>query len=57
MIILSNIAKLYDGTGADDGALHTGVDLWIEDGRIHDLLPHAGAPVVGPDHTVVDASA
>jgi imidazolonepropionase-like amidohydrolase len=56
MLILSNVARLYDGTGADDSCLHTGVDLHIDGDRIHQLCPHDPNLVVGDGHTLIDAS-
>ena len=56
MLILSNIAKLYDGTSASDDALHGGVDLWLDNGKIHDLRPHDPDLRVGSEHRVVDCS-
>ena len=56
MIVLSNIGLLYDGTSGTKKALHEGVDLWIEDGKVHSLRPHGKGEKVGPDHVVVDLS-
>ena len=56
MLILSNIAKLYDGTSAEASAVHTGVDLHIDGGRIADLRPHQPELAVGSGHTRVDCS-
>ena len=56
MIILSNIKKLYDGSAADAGAVHRGVDLHLENGRVHELRPHQQELSVGPEHTLIDAS-
>ncbi len=57
MIILSNIGLLYDGTGSDDGAIHRGADLFLDQGRVHKLVPHDPAFSVGEDHTLLDCSA
>ena len=51
MLILSNIAKLYDGSSAELSAVHAGVDLHIDGGRIHELRPHDPALTVGDGHT------
>jgi len=56
MIILSNIARLYDGTSASDGAVHTGVDLHVDGDTIHELRPHDPALKVGDGHQLVDCS-
>ncbi len=40
MLVLSNVKKLYDGTSPRRSAVHAGVDLAIEGGRIHALRPH-----------------
>ena len=56
MLILSNIAKLYDGKSADAASLHTAVDLLIDGARIHALEPHRPARPTAPGDTVVDAS-
>jgi imidazolonepropionase-like amidohydrolase len=57
MIILSNIARLYDGTSATDGAVHKGVDLHVDGSTIHDLRPHDPGLAVGDGHLLVDCSA
>jgi imidazolonepropionase-like amidohydrolase len=57
MLILSNVAKLYDGCSAEAGAVHKGVDLHIDGGLIAELRPHDPRLVVGDAHTLVDASA
>ena len=56
MIVLSNIGLLYDGTSGAKDALKKGVDLSIEDGKVHAVRPHGKGEKVGPDHVVVDAS-
>ena len=40
MYVLSNIATLYDGTSAEDTAVHRGVDVHVEGGRIVCVKPH-----------------
>ena len=57
MLILSNIARLYDGCGADASSLHTGVDLLLDGGRIHALEAHRADRGVAESDTVIDASA
>lgn len=57
MIILSNIGALYDGTSATDGAVHRGVDLFLDGGLVHELKPHDPGLVVGDSHTHIDCSA
>ncbi|MHC4845532.1 MAG: amidohydrolase family protein [Planctomycetota bacterium] len=57
MLILSNVGKLYDGTSADESAVHTGVDLHIDGDRIAELRPHDPRLAVGDAHTLIDASA
>jgi imidazolonepropionase-like amidohydrolase len=54
MLILSDIARLYDGTGAGKSAVHAHVDLHIDGGRIAQLRPHDPALQVGSGHTLVD---
>ncbi|MEM7306701.1 MAG: amidohydrolase family protein [Planctomycetota bacterium] len=56
MLILSNIQKLYDGTAADESAVHAGVDLAIDGGRIASLAPHAPGARHAEADTVIDAS-
>ena len=56
MIILSNIQKLYDGTSATDDAVHEHVDLWIEDGKIQSLRPHARIGSNGTSVQRIDCS-
>jgi len=57
MIVLSNIRKLYDGTSATSDALHEHVDLWIDDGKIESLHPHAPKRPVGASVQRIDCSA
>ena len=56
MIVLSNIARLYDGSSADESALHTAVDLHLDGGRIAKLGPHDPNLRTGGELVVVDAS-
>jgi len=56
MIVLSNVKRLYDGTSAEPTALHAGVDLHLDDGRISALQPHDPALSLGDAHARVDAS-
>jgi len=56
MLILSNIARLFDGTSATKAALHEGVDLFLEDGRVYDRKPHDSGLVDGGSHTLVDCT-
>ncbi len=56
MIVLTNVKKLYDGSSGSAESVLTGVDLTIEDGLIHSILPHGKGPELGPDHPVIDAS-
>jgi imidazolonepropionase-like amidohydrolase len=55
MILLSNIAKLYDGRTGDAASVKSGVDLFLKDGLIHELRPHAEESF-GDAVTVIDAS-
>jgi len=56
MIILSNIGHLYDGTSATPQALQERVDLWMEDGLIHSVIPHRPKQPQGAQVTIIDAS-
>jgi imidazolonepropionase-like amidohydrolase len=56
MWILSNVRALYDGTSADASAVHHGVDLVVERGRVQALGPHEAGRPRPQDATVVDAS-
>jgi imidazolonepropionase-like amidohydrolase len=56
MLLLSNVKRLYDGTSAEPGSLHTGVDLFIEGQKISEIKPHDPQLAVGDAHTRVDAS-
>ena len=56
MIVLSNIRKLYDGTSALPQAIHEGVDLWIDQGKIHEVKPHNSQSSVSSDIRRVDCS-
>lgn len=54
MIILSNIAKLYDGSSAELSAVHAGVDLHLDKGLVQLIRPHDPAATTGDGRTVVD---
>jgi len=56
MIIFSNIKKLYDGTSETSAAIQKGVDLWVEEGKIHALKPHDPQVPTGLDVRLVDCS-
>lgn len=56
MLILANIRQLYDGTSADASAVHRGVDLFLDAGRVHAVRPHDARLAVGDAHTRVDCS-
>ena len=56
MLILSNVGKLYDGTGAEATTVRHNVDLFLDGGRIHDLRPHDPGLEVGPEHRKLDAA-
>jgi len=57
MIVLCNIARLYDGSSAEASSVHQGVDLHVEGGKIAKLGPHDPTLTSGDACTVVDASA
>ncbi len=44
MLVLENITKLYDGSGAGQEAVHGAIDLWLEHGRVRELRPHGTTP-------------
>lgn len=56
MLILGNIGTLYDGTGYEKQSLKTGVDLFIEKGKIADVKPH-NAALAGGSATYIDCKA
>jgi len=56
MLVLSNMATLYDGRSATPRALHKGVDLHVVDGRIGKLRPHDPALKSTDGRDVVDCS-
>lgn len=56
MLILSNIAKLYDGASDTLSSLHRNVDLWLEKGKIEKFTPHQQDLSLGEAHTIVDCS-
>ena len=56
MIVLSNVAKLYDGSSDRSESVHTGVDLAIDGGRVASLSPHDPELRSGGERTLVDAS-
>lgn len=57
MLILSNIATLYDGTSDQNSALHHHMDLFIEHGKIVQVSPHQPSLGVGGSHIKLDCSA
>ena len=57
MIIFSNIAKLYDGTSATLQAVHERVDLWVDNGLIHSVVPHQSQHPTGSEVTAIDGTA
>jgi len=57
MIILRNISKLYDGSSAGAEAVQSGVDVFLDSGRVHAVLPHRADLSIGGDHTAIDCSA
>lgn len=57
MLVLSNIASLYDGASDAKSSLHNNVDLWIENGKIEKLMPHQAELSLGDGHGLVDCSA
>lgn len=56
MVVLSNIASFYDGTSGDAKAVKKGMDLWIQDGKIHKVEPHQKATVQTDQLKVIDCS-
>ena len=61
MLVLADIARLYDGSGSGPDALHTGVDLLLDGGRVHAVQPHDATrhgpgPVQRGEHRVVDCA-
>ncbi|MFT7676670.1 MAG: imidazolonepropionase-like amidohydrolase [Planctomycetota bacterium] len=56
MIVLTNVARLYDGTSDEAKSVKTGVDLWIDDGRIAEVTEHNPKLEGGEQLTQVDAS-
>lgn len=56
MLVLSNIASLYDGSSDNASSMHKNVDLWIENGKIHKVVPHQKDSPGGSELTVVDCS-
>lgn len=56
MIVLSNIAHLYDGSSAEESSLYRGVDLHIDGGLIAKIGPHDPHLRGGEKLSLVDAS-
>ena len=56
MLILQNVKTLYDGSSADKEAIHEGVDVFIDKGKIQQILPHDAELSIGDSHQAVDAS-
>lgn len=55
MIVLSNVKKLYDGATPEKASVRSGVDVWIDGGKIKEVKPHA-KPAGTNGLTVVDCS-
>ncbi len=56
MIVLSNIGRLYDGTSATPEAIRENVDVWVEEGKIQDVVPHAERQLPNSHVTRIDCS-
>ncbi|ANM31054.1 hypothetical protein ABI59_17940 [Acidobacteria bacterium Mor1] len=59
MIVLANIQKLYDGSGAEPSAVSRGVDVHLEGSLIKEVRPHdPNLPASNPDRDfrVIDLS-
>ena len=56
VIVLSNIQQLYDGTSSTAQAIHHGVDLWIDEGKIEALRPHDPSQPTGSEVKRIDCS-
>ncbi len=56
MFVLSNISTLYDGRGAEAANVQTGVDVLVDDGRIHAVEPHRAERPLGEGDTSVDCT-
>ncbi len=56
MLVLSNIRRLYDGTGSEKSCVQEFVDLSIRSGRIDSVGPHNPDLVSQGERTVVDCS-
>jgi imidazolonepropionase-like amidohydrolase len=57
MQVLSNISVLYDGTSAEPRSIRRGVDVLIDEGRIHGIEPHDANRSLGDQHARIDCSA
>jgi imidazolonepropionase-like amidohydrolase len=55
MWVLRNVARLYDGTSSRPDAVHRGVDLLVERGRVKEIRPHDRRPPP-PGLAAIDAS-
>lgn len=56
MLILSNVARLYDGSGSSPNSVREGVDVHIDGERLTEIRPHQPDLAVGSGHTKVDCS-
>lgn len=56
MLVLSNIAKLYDGSSENNSSLHQNVDVWIDDGKISKVQAHQANLESSDSLTVVDCA-
>lgn len=54
MLVLSNIETLYDGASATKNSLHKNVDLWIDGGKIKQVLPHDAKLKTTDSLTLID---
>ncbi len=56
MLVLSNIASLYDGSSAAKSSLQQNVDLWIDKGKVEKVTAHKPDLSLGDAHQLVDCS-
>ncbi len=56
MIVFSNIHRLYDGSGSDDAAVQTQVDVWIDGQKIKKVTPHDASLRQSEQLQLIDAS-
>src|SRR5262249_35971668 len=56
MLVLSNVAKLYDGASDTKSSVRANVDLFVDGGVVNEIKPHDAKLALGEAHAKVDCS-